>query len=277
MQVGKRVVGAGRGAEVRAKRSKYAASATCSALLLDERVALDERIAELVEAVQARDDFIAIAGHELRNPMTPIQAQIELLVDAARRDPGAAALLPRLEKLQRLIGSYVRRTLILLDVACLNAEASPLEAAEVDLSEILREAVAALEPIAQGTGCAIAMSVADRVVGRWDRAALEQVIENLLTNAIKYGAGALIEIALDHEADRARLRVRDHGCGIAAEDQQRIFARFERAVRRRGTGGFGLGLWISHRLICSMGGEIVVESSPNEGACFTVVLPLRSD
>jgi len=141
----------------------------------------------------------------------------------------------------------------------------------------VREAVASLEPIAQGAGCAIAMDVAARLVGRWDRAALEQVVENLLTNAIKYGAGAPIEIALGREGDRARLAVRDHGCGIAAEDQQRIFARFERAVSRRGTGGFGLGLWISQRLICSMGGEIVVASSPNEGACFTVVLPLRSD
>lgn len=242
-----------------------------------ERDASAARIAELERAVAARDDLIAIAGHELRNAVTPLQAQVEILVEAARRNGHGTDLLPRLQSLQRMTASYVRRATVLLNVASLTAGAPWLDIATVNLSEIVREAVAAVQPIAEKAGSPITREIESDVRGRWDRSALEQIIENLLSNAIKYGAGTPISVGLARETDRARLWVRDGGCGIAAADQNRIFGRFERAVSRRSTGGFGLGLWISHRLIRAMQGEILVASSPGKGSCFTVILPHGSE
>jgi signal transduction histidine kinase len=110
-------------------------------------------------------------------------------------------------------------------------------------------------------------------VGGWDRLRLEQITTNLLSNAIKYGPGKPIEITLAGDEQRATLRVRDQGIGIAAEDHGRIFERFERAVSPRRYGGFGLGLWIVRRVADALGGTIDVESRPGAGATFTVTLP----
>ena len=118
------------------------------------------------------------------------------------------------------------------------------------------------------------MDAPGTLVGRWDTQRLEQVVINLLTNALKYGAGKPVHLRLAAEGERARLSVRDEGIGIAAEDQGRIFERFERAVSDRHFGGLGLGLYICRQIVDALGGTIAVRSTPGEGSTFEVVLPL---
>ena len=111
-------------------------------------------------------------------------------------------------------------------------------------------------------------------MGLWDRLALEQVAENLLSNALKFGAGKPVAVVLRANGRAARLTIRDRGIGISEEDRARIFGRFERAVARREHGGFGVGLWLANQLVTAMGGAIAVEGAPGEGTIFTVTLPL---
>jgi signal transduction histidine kinase len=124
------------------------------------------------------------------------------------------------------------------------------------------------------SGSALTLDVPESLVGSWDAMRLEQIATNLLTNAIKYGERRPIAVRLEELPDaRARLTVRDHGIGIAAEHLERIFGRFERAVSVRHFGGFGLGLWIVRQVVEALGGTIRVDSVPGAGATFTVELP----
>lgn len=237
---------------------------------------LRRAIAELREAVRARDEFIAIAAHELRNPMTPMLGWIERLLIAARRpETGCPALIVAgLERLGDVVERYLQRVDTLLDVARITSGRRPLEPVSVDLSELVSRATREVAPLAARAGCALRVAVQDDVVGIWDRLALEQIIDNLLSNAFKYGAGKPIEVALAAAEGSARLTVRDYGIGISAEDQTRIFGRFERAVTQRTHGGYGIGLWVAHQLVTAMSGGIEVDSVPNQGSTFSLVLPL---
>ncbi len=116
-------------------------------------------------------------------------------------------------------------------------------------------------------------TTAGPLVGNWDRGGLEQLLSNLISNALKYGEGKPVDVIIESDAHFARVVVKDRGIGISAEDQARIFDRFERAGSVRHYGGFGLGLWISRRVVQALGGAIRVESAPGQGSTFTVELP----
>ncbi len=232
---------------------------------------------ELRAAVQARDDFIAIAAHELRNPMTPLIAQVEILRNLARQHGSAIPerLSNGLERLDRIASQYMKRATTLLDISRLTSGRFGLEPARLDASGLVREAAEAIAPYAARAGCALSLAIEDNLVGVGDRLALEQITDNLLSNAIKYGAGKPIHLALARDAAGLHLSVRDHGIGISEEDKARIFARFERAVAREHTGGFGVGLWVVGQLVAIMGGAIAISSQPGEGSTFTVRLPFN--
>jgi two-component system, OmpR family, sensor kinase len=236
----------------------------------------DRLIEELREAVRARDEFVAIAAHELRNPMTPILMQVGGLL-AAARDPRRCRpelLAPRLEILELAVREFVRRSTALLDVSRIAAGNVRIEPAEVDLTGVVRGVVDRAKGAARMARSPIETDLQEGVVGAWDRLALEQVAENLLSNAIKFGAGKPVGVALAADGRTARLAVRDRGIGISEADRARIFGRFERAVARREHGGFGIGLWLANQLVLAMGGAIAVEGAPGEGTALTVTLPL---
>jgi signal transduction histidine kinase len=232
--------------------------------------------AELAQAVRARDEFIAIAAHELRNPMTPILGYAEHLLAVGRRPESECpvAIIGALERLVGLIGEYIKRATTLLDVSRITAGKLRAELSPVELSGVMRKAVLRHRPEAERSGCRLKPSIEDDVSGLLDRLAVEQIADNLLSNAIKYGAGEPIEVSLVRRGAKAQLTVRDHGIGISEADQARIFDAFERAVTRREHGGFGIGLWVVRQLVDIMQGEIHVESRPAEGSTFTVTLPL---
>ncbi len=235
----------------------------------------DRLIEELREAVRARDEFVAIAAHELRNPMTPVLMQIGGLL-AAARDPRRCRpelLAPRLELLELAVREFVRRSTALLDVSRIAAGNVRIELAEVDLTGVVRGVADRAKVAARMARSPVETSLQDGVVGSWDRLALEEVADNLLSNAIKFGAGKPVTVALTADERTARLAVRDRGIGISEADRARIFGRFERAVTRREHGGFGIGLWLANQLVTAMGGAITVEGAPGEGTTFTVTLP----
>jgi two-component system, OmpR family, sensor kinase len=235
-------------------------------------------IETLKEAVRARDEFIAIAAHELRNPMTPILLQVERLLDLARRGSPPepfADLVQQLDLLRRLIQSYLKRAGTLLDISRITSGKLHLDLVPVNLSRVIDEVLDELSPTARLAGCKIATGVAADVIGLWDQLAIEEIVENLVSNAIKYGAGQPIDVTLARDEAAAWLVVRDRGIGISEEDQARLFGRFERAVAQRRQGGFGIGLWLVRQLVHAMGGEILIKSRSGEGSTFRVTLPLK--
>jgi signal transduction histidine kinase len=235
----------------------------------------DRLIEELRAAVRARDEFVAIAAHELRNPITPILIQIGLL-HAAANDPNRCRpelIAPRVERLESAIQEFVRRSTVLLDVSRIASGNIRVDLADVDLSALVDRVISRATLAAQRARCRLHEEVQEGVTGLWDPLALEQVTENLLTNAIKFGAGKPVTIVLHADDQTAQLTVRDQGIGISEEDRSRIFQRFERAVTQREHGGFGIGLWLANQLIMAMAGTITVESAPGEGSRFTVTLP----
>ena len=226
---------------------------------------------ELRAALSQRDEFISIAAHELRTPLTALVLQLDSLVKA---------MPPEDERVGRKLDTARRQTarlaaLIeeLLSVGRISTGRLQLELAELDLAALVRDVAAQQRAQAEHAGSTLTVDVPATVVGRWDAARLEQVLSNLLGNAIKYGAGRPITIELAADADRAVLRVRDRGIGIPPDELPRIFDRFARAVSVRNFGGLGLGLYIAREIVEAHGGTIAATSTPGEGATFTVTLP----
>jgi signal transduction histidine kinase len=234
---------------------------------------------EAQDAVRLRDEFLSIASHELKTPLTPLSLKLQMLAGAARRQPESpfrqavedyvAVGSRQVKKLSELVND-------LLDVARIAGGRLRLKLEDVEIGALVREVVTRYEPEAARAGSRLTLEVADEAVtGHWDRLRLEQVITNLVDNAIKYGAGKPIHVSLSADANRARLHVRDEGIGFPPEHLPRIFERFERAVSDRHYGGLGLGLYITRTIVESLGGRIQAESAPGLGSTFTVVLPRR--
>jgi two-component system, OmpR family, sensor kinase len=235
----------------------------------------DKLIEELREAIRVRDDFLAIATHELRNPLTPILLGLQL-IRAAEKSKAGAKLMHELDRLERQIKHFVARTNTLLEVAQITSGKFHLDPSKLNLSELIAEVVNDYTPLAVRSGSELSLNVQNDVIAILDRTAVSGIVENLLSNAIKYGQGKPIEIALTATAEMARITVRDNGIGIDEKDQARIFERFERAVGRQVQSGFGIGLWLSRSFVELMGGSITVFGEPGAGSVFTVSLPLGS-
>jgi signal transduction histidine kinase len=236
----------------------------------------DQRtIRDLSAAVAAGDEFIAILGIELRNPMGAIVVSASNMIYKAGRDKDVPSWLkPGLLTLERQTRSFVRRALTLLDVKRLATGNFHLDREIVSLSDVVSDVVRDFATEAERARCELRLSVEPGVIGTWDRVALEQITMNLMSNAIKYGAGRPVETSVTSTGAEATIEVRDHGAGISEVDRSRIFERFERAVVPRGSmPGFGLGLWITRQLLVAHRGEITVESRPGLGSVFTASLP----
>jgi signal transduction histidine kinase len=226
------------------------------------------------EAIRARDEFMLVAGHELRTPLAALSLHHEALINT-REGTTLDKVRERGGKLKAQSERLIRLVEDLLDVSRLSAGRLSLELDDVDLGALAREVTERLHDDLERAHSPITVDLAE-VHGRWDKARLDQVITNLVTNAVKYGKGSPIEVRVSREGPLAKLTVTDHGIGIAAHDQQRIFKRFERAVSSRKFGGLGLGLWITSQLVHAHGGTITVDSQLGAGATFTVLLPLAS-
>jgi PAS domain S-box-containing protein len=241
--------------------------------------AIRMRLQELQQAVGARDEFIATVAHELRNPIAPLTFQVRLALNKTERlaASGTPVSIEWLQTQLRGVEQRLHRLLEtldrLLDVSRLSTGRIDLQPEPMNLAEVVREVIDGFDAELAVARCKLTLSTRGATTGSWDRLRVEQVIRNLVSNAIRFGAGRPIEVAVDADSEFVRVAVRDHGIGIAPDQQARIFERFERGEQR--SGGFGIGLWIVRNICVAMGGAVSVDSTVGEGACFRVILPRR--
>lgn len=231
---------------------------------------------EAQEAILARDEFLSIASHELKTPLTALQLQIQMLLRGARKGGSSLTserLLTKLELAEQQTNRLASLTNDLLDVARIRKGQIDIQLAEGNLAQMVRDVVASFEEQIALSGCTVQLHADQPVMGCWDRSRVEQITTNLLSNAIKYGPGKPVEVSVAADNDLAQIVVRDYGIGIAPEHLERIFVRFERAVSSNHYGGLGLGLYIVRQIVEALGGTIHVTSEPGTGATFRVKLP----
>jgi PAS domain S-box-containing protein len=245
-----------------------------------ERDASVERLrsAAAEAAVRQRDVFLSVAAHELRTPLTALLLKLEGLERLLRQEafaeprPGKAEsrLRDALRQTHRL-GELVER---LLDVSRLAAGQLELRPARLELEAVARAVVADFQEKAKEAHSEVRMAASGDSSGCWDRGRLEQVLSNLLANAVKYGKGQPIDVIVEGRRDGdVRFAVTDRGIGIARSDLDRIFEAFERAAPVEHFSGLGLGLYICRRIVDAHGGRIDVTSQPGEGTTVAVTLP----
>lgn len=225
---------------------------------------------QLSDAVSARDEFIAVAAHELRNPLHVFHLTLQLLQRASADSPRIAELVEKSRfQLQRL-NTLVER---LLDVTRVRSGTFELFRENFDLSILMREIAARFANEPRATP--IALELDATISGNWDRLRIDQALTNLLSNAVKYGSQKPVRISASSDGSRVTVKVRDEGIGIGEEELPRIFDRFERLSARSGRDGLGLGLWIAKFIVEAHGGAILAESEVGKGSVFTMTLPLR--
>jgi signal transduction histidine kinase len=247
-------------------------------MLWVDAVRLRKSLERAEAAVAIRDEFISVASHELRTPLTPLSLKLQVLrreLAAQAAGGSTARSLSHVEMAQRQVEKLMNLVDDLLDVSRIEAGRLELHSQRVDVAALVREVVERFLPQATRVGCALTLEAPPSLVGGVDPLRFEQVLDNLLSNALKYGAGKPVRVRLEVLGEWLRLTVRDEGIGISPGALERIFHRFERAVSDRHYGGLGLGLYITRRIVESCGGTVVADSVPGQGATFTVELPLE--
>jgi Na+/proline symporter/nitrogen-specific signal transduction histidine kinase len=230
-------------------------------------------------AVRARDDFLAIASHELKTPLTPLRIQIQTIERLVRR--GELEALPP-DKLAKLVGGaegqIVRIVGLidkLLDLTRIRAKRFRIDVAPMDLAATVRSVIEQHAAEIRDAGCRMTVVAEAPVHGMWDRLRMEQVVANLVTNAAKYAPGSRVDVRVEGDAASARIEVRDEGPGIPLEAQERLFRPFERA-RPMEASGLGLGLFIVRQIVEAHGGTVALRSELGRGTTFLVELPCRT-
>jgi len=230
-----------------------------------------------VRAIKTRDDFMSICSHELNTPLQTMKFKTQTLHRRLKRNKPESvptsdmvqfidSIDTQVQRLARLVGD-------MLDLAGVRGGKLALTRAPMDLTQMVRRAVEATKPALERAGNTVTLCDDGPLVGKWDSFRLEQVFLNLLANAMKYGPNAPIHITCKHRGQHAILHIRDHGRGIAEEDQERVFRRFERSVSRSEVSGLGLGLYISRKILRAHGGNIRIRSKLGIGTTLIVSLP----
>jgi signal transduction histidine kinase len=260
----------------RNRESQRKAMTTSGATRDDEEVvALRRELANVKEELRRRDDFLAVVTHELRNPITPLAFTVDVLLTEASqgRLPTGDVLLRRLKILRRQIGRLTTDLNRLLDFSRIRSGHLDLRPEDVDLAELVGEVLEEMRHQFETSRCELRWSCKEPVRGRWDPMRLRQVVWNLISNATKFGAGGPVDVAIDRDENSVRLSVSDRGPGIAPEERERVFKRFERAGAGQAHTGFGVGLWLVQQIVNAMGGAVRLHSEVGQGATFIVTLP----
>ena len=244
--------------------------------LFRQRQTLQQMRVELERAVRVRDDFMSMVSHELRNPLNTLflQAQLRKRMAAAGRLPSESDFRQMVSRDEQQITTMIRLLDDILDVSRVRTGKLAMSPAPMDLADLARRTVEAMQEQARNASTPLSLEAPPTLQLQGDAHRLQQVLVNLLTNALRYGQSRPVVVRVRATADEALLSVQDQGQGIAPADQQRIFEQFERAEDARDVPGLGLGLYISREIVQAHGGRLELRSAPREGAEFTVRLPL---
>ncbi|RLU11192.1 hybrid sensor histidine kinase/response regulator [Pseudomonas prosekii] len=233
---------------------------------------------ELEQAVRMRDDFMSIVAHEVRTPLNGLILETQLRKMHLARDNAAAFTLDKMHAMvdrdERQIKSLIRLIEDMLDVSRIRTGKLSIRPSRFDLVKLVDNLLQNFAPQVDAAESSVVFTAEGAVEGHWDEFRIEQVISNLLTNALRYGGKGQIDVRVYCHGGEARVEVQDRGIGISEENQKRIFLQFERVSAKTVVAGLGLGLFISEQIVAAHGGSIVVESKINEGALFRVCLPL---
>lgn len=229
--------------------------------------------------IQARDQFLAIASHELKTPVTSMILQVQTAIHNIRNVSLAKFsvenLLKMLEGTEQQSQRLSKMVNDLLNLSLITTGRLDLEPEQVDLSAITKHVVDSFTEKLQRENNTVSVVAENPVVGMWDKVRITQAVTNLLSNAIKYGNNKPISITVTSANDKAKLVVRDNGIGISHDQQKRIFERFERAVTSREYQGLGVGLYITNQIVKAHNGTISVDSKTHGGTSFIIELPLK--
>lgn len=248
-------------------------------LLEKERVARE--IAE--KAIELRDEFISIASHEFRSPLSVLKMHIQLLIGMLEKSKDEY-FLNAAKIADRQLARFCHLVEKLFDYSQIQSGRLKLEYSSCDLIQILKDSIELLAPEVKKAGCDLILNLGSdaksidngSIMGEWDRLRLSQVFINLLSNALKYAPGKPIEISVSNNNENVRLSFKDHGPGITAQNKDKIFQRFVRLEETKKVAGLGLGLYVARQIISEHDGTIEVESNPGEGATFVINLPRKS-
>ncbi|MGZ0783534.1 hybrid sensor histidine kinase/response regulator [Pseudomonas sp. TKO26] len=233
---------------------------------------------ELEQAVRMRDDFMSIVAHEVRTPLNGLILETQLRKMHLARENAAAFSLDKMQAMvdrdERQIKSLIRLIEDMLDISRIRTGKLSIRPSRFDLAQLVRGLVENFAPQVEAAQSSLTLQAEQPLEGQWDEFRIEQVISNLLTNALRYGAKSPIEVRVYAEDGEARVEVQDHGIGISEDNQKRIFQQFERVSASHVAAGLGLGLFISEQIVTAHGGTIAVESRLGQGARFRVSLPL---
>ena len=236
---------------------------------------------ELEQAVRMRDDFMSIVAHEVRTPLNGLILETQLRKMHLARDNAAAFTLDKMHAMvdrdERQIKSLIRLIEDMLDVSRIRTGKLSIRPERFDLVQLVSNLLQNFAQQIEAAETEVSFTASGPVEGYWDEFRIEQVVSNLLTNALRYGGRSPIQVRVYREGDEARVEVQDRGIGISEENQKRIFQQFERVSAKTVVAGLGLGLFISEQIVAAHGGSIVVESQINEGALFRVCLPIQEN
>lgn len=229
------------------------------------------------KAIEVRDEFLSIASHELRTPLTPLKMQIQSVARQINNENGSTLTPERLIKMVETSDRQISRLSVLiddlLDVTRISAGKLSLNKEFFSMKEMVDDVVGQYAHQFKYSQSTVEVVIENDMVGFWDKVRIEQVIINLLTNAAKYAPKQPILTKVTTNGDTVKVQVTDKGPGIADENHDRIFKRFERVSDKQNIGGLGLGLYICKQIVEAHHGKIYVESTPGLGATFTVELP----
>ena len=233
---------------------------------------------ELQKAVRMRDDFMSVVAHELLTPLNTLfletqqrKLELERGNTAMFEKTGLAQIFSRD---QHQIQNMVELIDGMLDVSRIRNNRLSIRPRPTELCAVVNRAVSQLSSQAAAAASSIAVRTGEPIQGHWDEFRIEQVIVNLLRNALHHGEKRPVEISLSTVPGSARIDIRDQGKGIPVHDQKRIFEQFERGQHSAGQAGFGLGLYISRQLVEAHGGTLDLLSHEGKGSNFRVTLPL---
>ncbi len=247
-------------------------------VLLDE---LRSTQAELEGAVRMRDDFMSIVSHELKTPLNSLILEVQLRKLQLGRNNFEVFSEERLrnmvDKDERQIQSLIRLIDDMLDVSRIRTGKLSIRPSRTDLAQLVGNVVESFAAQMEACGCELQLERNEPIIGVWDAFRIEQVLANLLTNAMRYGAGKPVHVSAVACAEGACIEVRDHGIGISPQSLERIFCQFERAEGSESSAGLGLGLFIADQIVRAHNGRIQVQSEEGQGSLFRVLLPLGED